>query len=274
MAQRKTPRKGKARSAVGRKPATPKAAPRGDLEKRLAEVLAQQAATSEILHAIRTSPADVQPVFDMIADRAMRLCGGVHAGVLTFDGDLLHLAAHVAVSPDVAEVLPRTFPTRPSARTASTRAVLARATVHIPDIERDPDYVLGDEARRAGFRSALSVPMLRDDQPIGAIVVFGPEPVPFSERQVDLLRTFADQAVIAIENARLFEEARTRNRELSESLEQQAATTEILSVISSSPTDVQPVFDAIVASASRLCEAEYSAVARLEDGQLHLVAVS
>jgi GAF domain-containing protein/CheY-like chemotaxis protein len=238
-----------------------------NLRQALNEVLEQEKATSEILRIISQSRTDAQPVFDMIAERAMRLCGALHGGVNTYDGELVHLAAHVHVSPQFSDALRRLYPMRPSRGTASARAVLTRATVHIPDIEGDPEYVFTEAVRAAGFRSALAVPMLRDGQAIGTIIVFGGEAVPFSERQIQLLRTFADQAVIAIENVRLF-------TEINDGLEQQTATSEILRVISGSPTDVRPVFEAIVENASRLCDAEFSAVSRFDDGLLHLVALN
>ena len=148
------------------------------------------------------------------------------------------------------------FPTPPHRHVFTGRAILDRAVVHVPDVQADPEYAGQDFAREVGFRSVLSVPMLRDGHPIGAITVWRAEVGPFTDRQVALLRTFADQAVIAIENVRLFTELEARNRDLSESLEQQTATSEILRVISSSPTDVQPVFDTIVTSAVRLCDAD------------------
>jgi len=242
------------------------------LASRLAEALEQQAATSEILRVIARAPGDVQPVFDMIAERAMRLCGALHGGVLRFDGELVHLAAHVDVNPRFADALRRTFPARPSRSLPGARAILTRAIVHIPDLEKDPEYPLTEAARMAGFRSCVAVPMLRDGKAIGAIVVLGSESAPFTERHVQLLQTFADQAVIAIDNARLFQERETHTRDLTEALEQQAATSEILRVISSSPTDVQPVFDAIAKSATGLCEAANSGVFRFTDGLIHLAA--
>jgi PAS domain S-box-containing protein len=263
---RALPRRTRAATA---KPASVPAA-----DERLAEAPAQQEATSEILRVIRRSPGDAQPVFDMIAERAMRLCGALHGGVMRFDGRLLEVAAYTPVSPAFDEALRRTYPMAPGRGTAAARAVLTRAVVQIPDITRDRAYELTDSMGAAGFRSALAVPMLRDGAAIGVIVVFRTEVGRFPERQVALLQTFADQAVIAVENARLVEALGGRNRELTETLERQTATGEILRAISASPTDVQPVFEAIVRSAARLCEAEFSAVARLEDGMLHLAAMS
>ena len=200
--------KGKTKRAVARKSVKRETSKDRQLEKRLAEALEQQTATSEILRVIRRSPTDAQPVFDMIAERAMRLCGALHGGVLRFDGELIHVGAYVYVSPEFSESLRRLYPRPPSPGTAAARAILTRETVHIPDLEDEPSTSSRRRARTAGFRSALAVPMLRDGQAIGAIVVFGGESVPFSERHVQLLQTFADQAVIAIENVRLFRELR------------------------------------------------------------------
>jgi PAS domain S-box-containing protein len=240
---------------------TPPSNPPSD---QLTELLEQQAATREILRVIRQSPNDAQPVFDMIAERAMRLCGAVHGGVFTFDGTLVHVAAQVYVSPEFLEAVRRTYPRPPGRGTASARAILTRATVHIPDLEADPEYEFTDTAKTAGFRSALSVPMLRDGTAIGAITVFGGEAASFSEAHLRLLQTFADQAVIAIENVRLFTELATRNTQLSESLEQQTATAEILRAISSSPTDLRPVLETVVRAAARFCGAPDVAILRLD----------
>ena len=270
-------RNAKARSGGGagrgRRTRPGAAARRTGLEGRLADALEQQAATEEILRVIRSSPADARPAFEVIAERAMRLCAGVHGGVLTFDGRLLHLVAHVNASAELAAALQRTFPRPLSRSVVSARAVLTGALVHIPDVASDPDYELTGAARTAGFRSALVVPMLRDAQAIGAIVVFGAKPKPFSERQVQLLQTFAEQAVIAIENARLFAELEGKNRDLTETLEQQTATVEILHIISRSPTDVQPVFDTIAEHAWRLCDATVSGVVRFDGSLVHLAAL-
>ena len=243
-----------------------------ELEARNAELtgtLARQTATGEVLRAISRAQTDAQPVFDIIAASALRLCSGGHSGVWLYDGELIHLAALENVSPEGAEAIRRDFPRRADERSAVGRAILARAVAQITDVLEDPAYGLGSQARTRGFRSFLATPMLRDGELIGVIGVGRPEPGPFPDTQIELLRTFADQAVIAIENVRLFRELEARNRDLTETLEQQTATGEILRVISSSPTDIQPVLDTIVQSAVRLCDGLYGAV-NMFDGEMIL----
>jgi signal transduction histidine kinase len=216
----------------------------------------------------------VQPVFDTIAAAAVKLCEAGGSNVFTFDGRMLHLAAINAVRAEHAELIRKNFPRPPDDRGfAVSRAVMTRKVVVIPDVLADPDYVNRDFGLW-GFRSVLSVPLMRDGVPIGAIGVGRPESGPFPQNQITLMQTFADQAVIAIENVRLFKELDARNRELSEALEQQTATSEILRVLSRSPTDAQPVFDAIAAAALKLCEANSANVFTFDGELLHLVAIS
>lgn len=245
-----------------------------ELEERnreLTEALEQQTATSEILRVISRSPTDVQPVFDSIAKAAMKLCNVRSANVFTFDGKLVHAAAIQAADPRALEPIQRSFPRPPDCHTVASRTVLTRGVVCIPDTLDDKEYGV-EGVGKLGFRSVLGVPLLRDGTPIGALALGRAEPGPFQERQIALLQTFADQGVIAIENARLFDEVQQRTRELSEALEYQTATSDVLNVISRSPTQLQPVLDAIVNTASRLCEAEYSYIARYDDGALYLAA--
>ncbi len=239
--------------------------------RELAEALEQQTATSEILRVIARSPSDAQPVFDTIAAAAMKLCNAKSANVFTFDGELLQVATILAAVPQAADAVRRIFPRPPDRGSAASRAVLMRNVVTIPDVLLDADFAfrgLGE----LGFRSLIGVPLLRDGAPIGAIAVGKPEPGPFPAQQIELLQTFASQAVIAIENARLFGELQLRNRDLGEALEQQTATAEILRVISQSPTDVQPVFEAIAASAVRLFGASSANVFTFDGQRLHLRA--
>ena len=247
-----------------------------ELEARnrdLTETLEQQTATGEILRVISRSPTDVQPVFDTIAANALRLCGATFSAVNRFDGELIHLAAHHNLGdPAGMEALRQAYPRPPRHGGANDQAILTGAIAHVPDVREDPEYQYGGLAQATGYRSILSVPMLREGQPVGTITVTGASLGAFSPRQVELLQTFADQAVIAIENVRLFKELEARNRDLTETLEQQTATGEILRVISSSPTDVQPVFDTIARSAARLCDAQFCHVFRFDGELLHFVA--
>jgi GAF domain-containing protein/CheY-like chemotaxis protein len=237
---------------------------------RVSEALDQQTATGEILKVISQSPTDVQPVFDAIAQHAWRLCDAEVSGVLSFDGELVHVRALGNVSFD--SPIARAYPMPPSRRTAPARAILTGQVVHIPDGFEDAEYQLSAQAAASGFRSVLAVPMLREGRVIGSIVAGRSRPGAYSERQVELLKTFADQAVIAIENVRLFKDLQARNADLTEALEQQTATAEILRVISQSPTDVQPVFDAIVRNAVHLCDGLFSFVGRYDGEHIHFAA--
>jgi GAF domain-containing protein len=232
--------------------------------REVTQTLEQQTATSEILRVISTSPTDVQPVFETIVRNAVTLCGSLFANVFRFDGELLHFAASHNVGPDYVGLLKTKYPMRPDASQVSGRVILGRSVVRVENALLDPNY---DQRfpSAMGWRRMLGVPMLRDGDPLGVIIVGWAEPGPILKTQEELLKTFADQAVIAIENVRLFEEVQARTAELSESLEQQTATREILSVVASSPTDIRPVLTAIVESAARLCEA-FDSVLLLRDG--------
>jgi GAF domain-containing protein len=238
------------------------------LEVRLAEALEREAATSNILHVISQSPRDVQPVFDTIAAAALKLCDASSAAVLTFDGKLMRLGALANVSPDETDAVRLRYPMPPGRQTAGSRAILTGRTVVVPDVLEDPEF----EVRARIFRSVVSVPLMREGSPIGAITVGRPEPGQFPDHQIALLQTFADQAVIAIENVRLFNAVEDRNRDLTIALDKQTATSEILRVISSTQTDLGPVFDTIVRAAVRLSGADYSVAARFDGQMLHPLA--
>jgi signal transduction histidine kinase len=204
-------------------------------------------------------------VFDTIAAAALKLCRASSANVFTFDGALIHLVPLVNMNPGYIDALRQVFPRPPSRDTAVGRAILDCGLAAIPDVLEDAEYAIRAAALAGGFRGVLAVPLVREGGAIGAIAVGRPEAGPFPEKQIALLQTFADQAVIAIENVRLFNETK-------EALERQTATSEILRVISQSPRDVRPVFDAIASSAVRLCEARFGAVFRLDGGLIHLAA--
>src|SRR5208337_2416822 len=238
--------------------------------KRLTEALEQQRATLEqqtatgnVLRVINRSPTDAQPVFDAIVRSAVQLCGARFGVLHRFDGERLHLAAH-DVTPEVLEILRRAYPMCPNRSQASGRAILNRAVAEIRDAREDPEYQ-HEMAAAGNWRSLLAVPMLRaDGSPIGTIVVQRSEPGPFATSLIDMLKTFADQAVIAIENVRLFEAEQQRTRELTEALEQQTATSEVLGVISSSPGELQPVFQSMLENATRLCGANFGILSLYE----------
>jgi signal transduction histidine kinase len=249
-----------------------------ELEARnsdLSKALEQQTATSGILRVISSSPTDVQPVFDVIVESAVRLCGARFGRVYRYDGSVIHMVASHGLSTGGLGHVQRVFP-RPAAEdTIAGRAILTRQPVYITDIEREEAVpALSRQMIEAlGTRSQVTIPMLRAGEPIGAMSIGWAEPGAFDDQQVALLQTFADQAVIAIENVRLFKELDARNSDLAESLEQQTATAEILRVISSSQTDVQPVFETIADNSLRLCDATFSTVFRFDGELVHLAAL-
>src|SRR5258705_6477867 len=269
--------KAKTKPSVARKSPKDDASGRREVEKHLAEALEQQTATSEILRVISSSPIDVQPVFVAVLASAARLCDALDATMFRVDGDVLRLVAHEGPIPSDPVGSPR--PLTPA--TPSGRAVLEGREIQVADIQADVgEYPEGSAFGRAlNFRTVLSVPLLRRGDAIGAIAIRRTEVRPFTDRQTELLKTFADQAVIAIENVRLFTELQEKNLALTEAhaqvtaaLDQQTATGEILRIISTSPTDLQPVLDAVVKNAARFCDAPDASIFRLDGENLRAEA--
>jgi two-component system, NtrC family, sensor kinase len=250
-----------------------------DLEKRLAEslereaeALEQQSATSEILRVISSSPTELQPVLDAVAERAARLGDSFDSSIFRVDGDMVRLVAHKGPIPEAGRATP---PDVPIVRgTVNGRSIIERRTIQVADLQAETqEFPEGSaRARQIGWRTQLSVPLLREGTAIGVIVMRRIEARPFSDKQIELVQTFADQVVIAIENVRLFTELQASNRELTTALDTQTATSDILRVISRSQADVQPVFDAIVASAIRLMGASASALTRVSGDYIELTA--
>jgi GAF domain-containing protein len=234
----------------------------------LEESLEYQTATSDVLNVISRSTADVQPVLDTVVETAARLCGADSAGVYIREGEVYRPVASSfsAAEPEFwARVRQRTLV--PGRSSMTGRVALEGKVVHITDIRADPDFAL-PETLASGRRTMLGVPLLRDGEPIGVISLSRKRAEPFTERQIKLVRTFADQAVIAMENARLLGELQTRTRDLEESLEYQTATSEVLNVISRSTSDVQPVLDTVTETAARLCGAD-SATISIREGEFY-----
>jgi two-component system, NtrC family, sensor kinase len=239
----------------------------------LKEAREQQAATAEILKVIASSPADVQPVFEAIAESAARLCQAEFCNVFRFDGELIHFMHSYGYSREATEALRHFYPMLPGRGSCAGRAILNGSVEQVPDVRADPDYAQGNVPDIMKISSIVAVPMLKEGRPVGAIALVRAAKGNFPQLQIDLLKTFADQAVIAIENARLFSEVKERTRDLAESLEQQTATSEVLQVISSTPGDLEPVFQSLLENATRVCGAKFGTMYLLEGDTVRRAAL-
>ena len=246
--------------------------------RELSESLEQQTATSEVLRVISSSPGELQPVFETMLENATRLCAAKIGILWLAEGDSLRSVALHGVPPALAEARRREPLAQFGPNTPLGRAVRTRQVVHIDDLTKEPAYLeriprVVSLVERGGARSAIFVPMLKDTELIGMIVIYRQEVRRFTDKQVALITSFARQAVIAIENARLLKELHQRTDDLSEALVQQTATSEVLGVISSSPGDLDPVFNAMLANATRICAAKFGVLFLHEDGAFRAMAL-
>ena len=235
------------------------------------ESLQQQTATAEVLKVISRSTFDLQAVLDTLVESACRLCEANFGSLRHHEGADYRLAATYGMTPEWRYHFAR-YSTKPDRGSVFGRTIIEGRPVHIPDVLADPEYTRPQAQKLMGIRAALGVPLLREGQAFGVINLFRFAPRPFTEKQIELVTTFADQAVIAIENVRLFEAEQQRTQELSEPLEQQTATSEVLKVISSSPGELEPVFVAMLANAVRICGANFGNIYRWSGDALHLLA--
>jgi len=244
------------------------------LERRTAELneaLEQQKATAEVLRVISSSQGELEPVFDAILSNAQRICGARFGNLLLFDGKDMRVVAMQNAALEHQEMRRRN-PVVPLATSILGPLVRTRSVIHVADLTAQEPYASSALAKAGGMRTALAVPMLKDDELVGAIGIYHNEVRPFTEKQIGLLQSFAAQAVIAIENARLLNELRQRTGDLTEALKQQTATSEVLSAIAGSSGELEPVFQAMLRNATQICDANFASVFRFESGEPRLLS--
>ena len=237
----------------------------------LTESLEQQTATSEVLKVISSSPGELEPVFQAMLENATHLCEAKFGTLFLREGDVFRFAAEVDTPPELAEFNKRREPVIPTPGGILERVMRTRQVSYTTDAAAEP--VPGKSVKLGGARSTVYVPMLKDDELVGVIMIFRQEVRPFTDKQIALLTNFAAQAVIAIENTRLLNELRQRTTDLTELFEQQTATSEVLSVISSSPGELDPVFQAILDNVTRICEANFGILHLCENDAVRIAMV-
>ena len=252
------------------------------LTRELNEAVEQQTATAEILRVISSSPGDLQPVFEAILENATRICEAKFGNLWLREADKFRIVAIHGGSAEYREYLFAEPSVAPDAQDAVSRVISRREVIQVHDISKAPTYgmrVRIATIKIAKARTLVWVPMLKDNEVVGIIAIYRQEVRPFTDKQIELVKNFAAQAVIAIENARLLHELRQRTTdlterttELTESLERQTATSEVLQVISSSPGDLQPVFEAMLEKAVRICDAKFGNIYRWDGELMHLLA--
>ena len=267
-----TPKRVSGAEAVGLRGSSP-ADNGGEIARLASELRAareQQGATADVLKVISRSAFDLPRVLETLAELAVRLCDADHAWVFRRDGEVYRWAAGYGHSKEEHASLTDYFKDHdlpPDRGTVTGRTALEGRPVQVADVVADPDYRRHDVQRIGNYRTGLGIPLLREGVPIGVLALTRSQPQVFTDRQIELLITFADQAVIAIENTRLLNELRQRTDDLTELLEQQTATSEVLKVISSSPGDSGPVFQTMLENAVRLCEAKFGLLFLYDEGE-------
>jgi signal transduction histidine kinase len=238
----------------------------------LSEALQQQTATADVLKVISRSAFDLQTVLDTLVESAARLCEADMAAITRQNGDVYYRAGSYGFTPQFMDYV-KDIPVKPERATITGRTLLEGKVIHVPDVHADPDYTFSEAQKLSGDpRTFLGVPLLREGSPVGALVLLRRTMRPFTDKQIELVSTFADQAVIAIENVRLFDEVQSKTGELTEALEYQTATGDVLNVISRSPNNLQPVMDTIVHTTRRLCQSEYALMLQREDDGVYRIA--